>query len=305
MTTLTKEFIKQVIRDLLITDRDYRRAVIAFLNAQFMDFTISFFQQVVQAKVKNKKINNDWYKEAFVNEAMNKGEIATNAGINIKTIDNIYGSTAKQVVISAAHNNYEAIKQMIEKLIKEGDGIELTISIKLNNVSVDLDISESLIVINALAVKRASLRGGVWSSVGKRTEGKLMLALCHLYSVPPENYDAKQKAEDSQKDFTREIDFFLVNGKIRNKCEVKLMGKGNPESADAVIARDSKVFIADTLSQTNIKQLDSDNIEWVHLRTKDGYRRFAKVLKNLGIPYKDYQGNIEDDIEKIIEKAFS
>ncbi|MBI5682045.1 MAG: CfrBI family restriction endonuclease [Deltaproteobacteria bacterium] len=32
------------------------------------------------------------------------------------------------------------------------------------------------------------------------------------------------------------------------------MGKCNPESADAVIARDSKVFIADKLSETNKRQ---------------------------------------------------
>jgi hypothetical protein len=37
-----------------------------------------------------------------------------------------------------------------------------------------------------------------------------------------------------------------MRGGNRYKCEVKLMGKGNPESADAVIARDSRV-----LSQTN------------------------------------------------------
>lgn len=35
------------------------------------------------------------------------------------------------------------------------------------------------------------------------------------------------------------------------------MGKGNPESADAVIARDSKVFVADKLSDLNKKQLDT------------------------------------------------
>ena len=33
------------------------------------------------------------------------------------------------------------------------------------------------------------------------------------------------------------------------------MRRGNPESADAVIARDSRVFIADKLSDMNKKQL--------------------------------------------------
>ena len=41
---------------------------------------------------------------------------------------------------------------------------------KLNDVSIDLNINETLIVINALAVKRAALRGGLWSTAGKRVE---------------------------------------------------------------------------------------------------------------------------------------
>jgi hypothetical protein len=38
----------------------------------------------------------------------------------------------------------------------------------------------------------------------------------------------------------------LNNGK-EYLCEVKLTGKGNPESADVIIARDSNIFVADTL----------------------------------------------------------
>ena len=39
------------------------------------------------------------------------------------------------------------------------------------------------------------------------------------------------------------------------------MGKGNPESADVVIARDSNIFIADTLSKQNKAQLNSLGIK--------------------------------------------
>ena len=54
------------------------------------------------------------------------------------------------------------------------------------------------------------------------------------------------------------------------------MGKGNPESADAFIARESNVFIADKLSVTNKKQFESHNAHWVELRSDLGFLRFEK-----------------------------
>lgn len=82
------------------------------------------------------------------------------------------------------------------------------------------------------------------------------------------------------------------------------MGKGNPESADAVIARDSKVFIADKLSTTNKLQLDSRDVYWVELRDTDGYKRFRKVLEDLQIPHKNYSGNVDQDLPEIFETIF-
>ena len=82
------------------------------------------------------------------------------------------------------------------------------------------------------------------------------------------------------------------------------MGKGNPESADAVIARDSKVFVADKLSDTNKNQLDSLNIEWVELRNAKGYMRFRTVLNNLDIPYTKSGTFTQQDLEKIFNSIF-
>ena len=304
MKKLSRPVLQRVVRNLLLSGDDYRVEIVDLINAQFLDFVIAFFMKIARAKMDNKKIGADWYKDAFLLGDGDKSDIATNAGINLKTIGNIHGTTKKEIVIKAAHENYESVKDMIEMLIKSGEGVDLTITIKFQKVSVDLDIAESLVVINAIAVKRAALRGGVWSSVGKRVEKPLMLALCHLYSVAPENYDVVQKRRDSAPEFEREIDFFLVNGEVRNKCEIKLIGKGNPESADAVIARKSKVFVADTLSDTNVRQLESLGVEWLQLKTENGYRRFATVLKNLGIPYQNYTGNLEKDIDKIVRKVF-
>jgi hypothetical protein len=79
------------------------------------------------------------------------------------------------------------------------------------------------------------------------------------------------------------------------------MGKGNPESADAIIARDSNVFVADTLSQQNKNQCDQLGVYWVALRDKDGYKRFRLALEKLGIPHKNYEGNLDSDLLLILE----
>ena len=157
-------------------------------------------------------------------------------------------------------------------------------------------------MINTLAVKRTELRGGLWSAAGKRVEKPLMHTLCKLYDVPEVNYSYKGMEASKRVSFEREVDFYLVEGKNQYKCEVKLMGKGNPESADAVIARGSKVFVADKLSDTNKKQLDELKIEWVELRRPDGFKRFELVLKNLHIPSSKLPRNLNKKLEDIFKE---
>jgi hypothetical protein len=159
-----------------------------------------------------------------------------------------------------------------------------------------------LIIINALAVKRSALRGGAWSTAGKTAEKVLMRTLCELYKISPENYSDKVFIKDKLKKVDREIDFYLISKNKKYLCEVKLMGQGNPESADAIFARSSDVFIADTLSQQNKNQADALGVSWVELRTKDGYRRLTKVFDRFEIPYIDYSGNLEKDLDKILSK---
>ena len=132
-----------------------------------------------------------------------------------------------------------------------------------------------------------------------------MQTLCKLYGVPEANYALRIKGKDIEEDdFEREIDFYLVEGKNQYKCEVKLMGRGNQESADAVIARDSKVFVADKLSDTNKKQLNSLKVEWVELRNDGGFERFDTVLKNLKIPHTKLPNNIDKELEVVFKEIF-
>jgi len=70
------------------------------------------------------------------------------------------------------------------------------------------------------------------------------------------------------------------------------------------IAGDSKVFVADKLSETNKKQLDSVGIEWVELRNDNGFQRFEIVLNHLRIPHRKLHFNIDQKLEKIFREIF-
>jgi hypothetical protein len=138
----------------------------------------------------------------------------------------------------------------------------------------------------------------------KKRRKYLMLTLCKLFQVPENNYDASHFVKDKGKKVDREIDFYLLNNDKQYLCEVKLMGKGNPESADAIFARKSDIFIADTLSQQNKNQAEELKVNWVALRDENGYKKFGEILQILNIPHKDYNGNLEEDLPKIMEEIF-
>lgn len=302
--TLTEQVAKNIIRKLL-KGEDYRIEIVTLINAEFLQFAIDFFKKVVEAKLDNQDITVDWYKREFLNPELPKEDIAIHSGLNMKTISNMFNSSRKEVVIDASNDHYDTLYESIKALVESDEDLELTLTLKFQSVSVDLNISETLIVINTLAVKRAALRGGLWSTAGKRVEKPLMQTLCKLYEVSEENYKAELKGVGGQEDFTREIDFYLIKDSSNYKCEVKLMGKGNPESADAVIARDSKVFVADKLSETNKRQLNSLDVEWVELRDANGFQKFKTVLARLNIPFRDINlGKLEWDIERIFDEIF-
>jgi len=302
--TITEQVAKNIIKKLL-RGEDYRIEVVTLINAEFLQFAVDFFKKVVDAKLKSKGITADWYKKEFLNPDLPARDIAINSGLNEKTIHNMFNSSTKEIVIDASNEHYDALYEAIKNLVDTEHDLELTLTIKFKGVSVDLNVSESLIVINALAVKRAALRGGLWSTAGKRVEKPLMQTLCKLYGVSDNNYSLKIKGKEiAEDDFVREIDFYLVEGKNQHKCEVKLMGRGNPESADAVIARDSRIFVADKLSDTNKKQLNSRKVEWVELRSDGGFKRFETVLDHLKIPHDKLPENIDKKLEVVFKEIF-
>ena len=301
--TLKDQVVKNIVSRVLLS-KDYRIEIVNLINAEFLQFAVDFFKKVCEAKLNSDNITIDWYKKAFLNNSLSSDEIAINSGLNKKTISNMYRSASRPIVIDASTEHFNSLYESIQTLVENEPEIDLTLTIKFNSVSVDLNVSESLIVINTLAVKRAALRGGAWSIAGKRAEKYLMLALCKIYKVEPQYYNAEHFVKNKNLDVDREIDFYLINNENKYKCEVKLMGQGNPESADAIIARDSNVFVADTLSQQNKNQCDRLGIQWIACRDKDGYKKFKDVLEKYNIPYVDYNGVLENDLDNIIESLF-
>lgn len=274
----------------LLRGEDYRTEIVNAINIKFLDFTIEFFKSILQAKLNGSDINLEWYKTAFINNSsLSSDESAIYAGMNKKTISNIYGSATKQITLNIANENIEYLQKMLETL---GEHTELGIAIKIiyKNISVELNLSESLIVINAIATKKIALRGGAWSSIGKRVEKPLVLALCEKCKVPRNFINKEIFHKNEELDFDREVDFKLYNyDKSREfRVEVKLMGKGNPESADAVIARNTNIFIADTLSKQNKNQLKHLDIEFLELKNNPrSTEQFKKILRKLNIPFEE------------------
>lgn len=276
----------------LIQGQDYREEVVNAINISFLDFTLSFFKKIVNAKFENRDINIDWYKENFICKyGINPIDAVINAGLNKKTVSNIYGSSQKEIMLNAAESNYDYLSSLLKELENDvNNDLLITIKITYNNISVELSLSESLIVINTLATKKIQIRGGAWSSIGKKVEKPLLNELCKRVGVPEKNINNSIFKKDKNKPFDREIDYKLINSKkYEYKIEVKLMGKGNPESADVVIARDTHILVADTLSEQNKCQLKSLNIEWLELKNNNNILDdFKKILKKLDIPYNRF-----------------
>lgn len=293
--TLTDVVVKKIIRR-LIKGQNYRAEIITLINAKFLQYVVDFFRKILEAKLRNQTLTTDSYKSEFLNPNLPSDELIINSGLNKKTISNMYNSARREIVLEATTEHYTQLYEVIDNLVKQGSDIDITLTIKFRGVSVDLNINESLIVINTLAVKRAELRGGAWSSAGKQVEKVLMVVLCKLYGVPESNYDFTGLS-----DAQREVDFYLIStNNKRFLCEVKLMGKGNPESVDVIIARGSDVFIADKLSDLNKQQLSGRYVKWVELRSENGFSKFQNILQELNVPNIAFVGDVDNRLDEIL-----
>ena len=285
--------IESIIRKLL-TGRDYRSEALTLIDTEFSQYIVDFFKQIVKAKLNKESVKIDWYIEEFLSSnSLSHSEMSVHAGTDTATILN-----SEQIALDTTLKYHDALYEACNSL---GNSLDMAFTIKCRNVSFNLNLNESFILFNTLAFKRSILQDRLWTEMGKQVEKPLMATLCALFQVPQKYYD-QGNIPDSQ----RESDFYLFDDREEGfACEVKLMGKGNPESADAVYARDSRVLVANTLSDLNKQQMDENGILWVELKNTDDYKRFEQVLNALSIPCKPFTGNLQDALDKILPVILS
>jgi hypothetical protein len=293
MVKLEGIIIKNIIRKLL-SDQNYRDEIVALIDAKFLDDLLLLIIKIAEAK--NRTKDDSWYKTNMLSNSLSKSDIAWNSGLNLKTISNIYQSGSREIVIKVSSEHFDTLKDMINK-IPNTSIPKMDLRIQHNGIDVTLDSKDVLVCINAISVRRAAIRGGAWSTAGKQVEKPLMLTLCKLLEIPKGYYDQKKAPES-----VREIDFFLFtkDGKP-HKCEVKLMGQGNPESADVVDYRDTAILVADRLSDTNKTQLTEKKVNWVAMHDGDTLAQFSKILTKLGIPHTKFKGNLDERLDTVLK----
>ena len=301
--TLKYDTIRKIVQAVLLGD-DHRSFAINMIDDMFVDDALRFLRKVVEVKENQGRIiDNDWYLGEFISADLDRSEIAWNAGLNLKTITNRRRGGRKEIVLQDSIEHYRDFVSLVDSIDHENE-VNIDLELSFKGLTDNLNFTESIVVINALAVRRAAIRGGTWSSLGKQVEGPLMEVLCRLYDVPHTLYRRDAVDDDS----IREVDFYLISSDGREaRCEVKLMGKGNPESADAVVARGSNVFVASTLSPTGKQQLDEYGVHWTELQLPNGFVRFGRTLDALGIEHtllheeEDYTNLIQQTVRDYFE----
>jgi len=199
-------------------------------------------------------------------------------------------------------DHYRNFESMLETLLNKSVDKDKRITIHAGSIGIILSLNDALILMGAIAVKRVVLYAKIWLVASMQVEHILLRVLCKLFEVPKQFYGMSQSSNER---IAVKFYLFCNPNQEKYRCEVKLMGNGNPESADAVIARDSRVFVADKLSDLNKHQLDKLGVEWVELRAENGYKRFGTVLENLGIPYQAFDGDLDERLQQIFDEEFS
>ena len=117
----------------------------------------------------------------------------------------------REIVLSAAKNNFAYLRELLSELEDDAENdIAVTITISYNNITVKLSLSESLLVINALATKKLQIRGGAWSAIGKSVEKPLIDELYRRSGVPAENIE-RTFTRDKNLPYDRETDYKLIS----------------------------------------------------------------------------------------------
>ena len=150
---LSNKALQNILR-MILKSEHYRQAVIDQITDDFFEFTVQYFKDIASAKFKGKEIGRDWYKKYFLDGRFSLKDTAIYAGLNDKTIRNIYGSSAKKVVVDVTPSYYDELMDKVESLVSDNySDLEVDLRINYQNASIKLTLSETLIVVNTFRCK--------------------------------------------------------------------------------------------------------------------------------------------------------
>lgn len=285
---------------ILISGSDVNPELNRYLTEQLRNVAWQIFRDAGKAKFVGGKIDAAWL-QGFIqrhvpNSGHGKSAVSRDRFLPASSDVMDYGeASAKPITVPNMGS------EVVDRLYGDLPDIGMSITVKYNRVSLELTQTEGHIVVGLLGEVLLQARDIMTSGLGKKLELPLMLTLAKLYQVPFRHYAGKGLSGEG-----RDVDFHFIDpSEKRYRCEVKLMGKGNPESADAVVARDTDIFIADTLSSLNKEQLPQRGCYWVELRADEGYKKIFEVFTELGIPCVEFDGDLGCALDSIIPEVFA
>lgn len=285
----TENIIKQILNG-----QHYRPIVDSAKDLEFLEIIDNFFKQLARRKMRGQPLTEEWYQEIFPFDdiAFHGENLSTTSQVQIIHTPLV----SKNPILDSLKTYYDNLPPIFEISIGRGNDVETEITIKLQSISIHLDLSEFSTITRILAAKRKRLNDEITNQI----ERYLMLTLCKLFKVGEKNYRLAGKTEQR-----REIDFVLIDTYANEyPCEIKLMGRGNPESADVIIARGTKIFIAETLLDLHRQQLTHLGVDWVALRSPNRLERFQDILDRRGIPFEPFTGDLDQRLTEIFSVLF-
>ena len=300
MVTLSNDMTRHVIRELLTDGGNHRLAVFQAINRTFIRYSLDFLQKATESKSQwvdsdiAEIAESDWYVEFLRSQFTDMDEAEIIGAIPKKTIENIYSGKRKALVRSALEANIEHLIEAFEEArALHGPSEVATVTVD----GIEFTAAQSMLLMNSLAVKRQQINGGFWSAVGNAVEVPLLKSLCRLYEI-----DEQYHRGGLKKDNRHQVDYMLRRSGVEYRCEVKLNGRGNPESVTAAIARDPRIVLADHISEQNREKLNSADISWVDFSDNGGFFRFGIALEKFNIPHREAPdlSNLDNILDRIL-----
>ncbi len=298
-----KEIISKIIYSVL-TGKDYRVYVLAIINKRFIDKAKELISDIFEYKQRG----DDWIEKLLDDTFKKQGKdskfkLLWLGGLNEKTVRNITGGTSKkEVCLDLGKQNIRALQSLFEEfdnISKFQNDYQIQITIKKNNIKIELDHVESLIFINIISTMKLTIQGGAWSEVGKKTEKALLYVIFNLLKIPKDSYILSYEEMKRRGLATsREIDAVVLSkdGKATT-IELKLLGIGNPEIGDEALARGVDLFLTDRLTDMMMKEANKLNIKTIEFRQNNALMEIYNFLRSKNVDCSPPDETILIDLE--------